>query len=488
MSTQNSSTYQIATWLFLKVMGVIYLIAFLSLSVQVLGLIGSHGINPLADLVPMAKAQLGGANFWRFPTFFWLLTSDNFILLLSYGGAALSILYIFGVMPGPLSLLLWATYLSFVTVSAPFLNFQWDNLLLEVGFVTIFLSPWKFWATRPSQNPPSKIILYLVWFLLFKLTFSSGLVKLASGGETWKNLTALNFHYETQPLPHFLSWFAHQLPQWFQKISVVSMFFIELVVPLFIFSPRKIRQVAGFLLIGLQLIIFFTGNYGFFNLITLALCLTLYDDTFFSRFSLSRRSHSYRFHHSWVFRIAASLLLVIFITVSLSQMSRRLARYGLISQPVRFLLQTLAPFRTINGYGLFAVMTTKRPEIVIEGSEDGQEWKAYEFKWKPGDLSTAPKWVQPHMPRLDWQMWFAALGNARRNPWLIRFMEHLLLGTPEPLSLLKHNPFPNKPPKYVRAQLYDYHFTNGEEKKQTDHWWKRTFLRPYTPVMSLKKE
>ncbi|MBI2338947.1 MAG: lipase maturation factor family protein [Deltaproteobacteria bacterium] len=277
------STYRCSIWIFLRLLGLTYLIAFLSLAVQIRGLVGKNGILPIAPLVDLVKERLGPWGILDFPTLCWFQAGDPFLLFLCLGGAALSLLVLFGFLQGPLLLILWIFYLSLATAGQVFLQFQWDNLLLEAGFIALCAAPWKVWAGKPATLCLSRPARWLFWFLLFKLTFSSGLVKLASGDETWQNLTALNFHYETQPLPTWIGWHVHQLPEWFQKVSVVFMFFVELVVPFFIFMPRRIRHGGAFLIMALQGLIALTGNYGFFNLLTIALCLTILDDVFWKR-------------------------------------------------------------------------------------------------------------------------------------------------------------------------------------------------------------
>jgi hypothetical protein len=388
-------------------------------------------------------------------------------------------------------ILLWLFYLSLVTISSPFLSFQWDNLLLEAGFLAILLAPWQLRPKRDTEGPP-RLALWALWLLLFKLIFSSGLVKILSGDPTWRTLTALDFHYETQPLPTPLAWYAHQLPQWFQATSVVVMFVIELIIPFLIFIPR-LRRWAFFPLVGLQLLILLTGNYAFFNWLTITLCVLLLDDDFLDRAWPKRAinqtvkvtnvpsgesSFTKNLFQHYIIPLGAALVMLL----SVAQMA------GIVlplPAAARSVLGWVSPFRTINNYGLFAVMTISRPEIIIEGSNDGQSWMPYESKWKPGDPHRPPPLVAPHQPRLDWQMWFAALGNYQNNPWLINLMIRLLEGSPEVEALLAHNPFPNTPPHFIRATVYNYHFTDFEDT--SGNWWRRELQGPYTPVLSLNR-
>jgi hypothetical protein len=463
----------LARWLFLRFLGAIYLIAFLSFWIQVEGLIGSNGILPAAELMQRAHERIP----WRFdllPTLAWFNASDRFLHFLCGGGVFFSLLLIAGFLQPVVLFLLWLFYLSLVTVSGEFLSFQWDNLLLETGFLAIFFAPFQLLPRFSRESPPSRIVLWLLWWLLFRLMFESGWVKLLSGDPTWRNLTALTYHYETQPLPTWIGWYVHQLPEWFQKFSCTLMFAIELIAPFFIFGTRRFRLAAFGILVGFQLLIAATGNYTFFNLLTIVLCLLLLEEPSPSAGGSSVRK----------VMVAAVAGLILFVT-GFQLLGMFLGRRNL-PQPIRKALGVIAPFRSINNYGLFAVMTAKRPEILIEGSADGETWKAYGFKYKPGDVDKHPGFVAPHQPRLDWQMWFAALGRCEHNPWFLNFMRRLQEGKPEVLKLLASNPFPDHPPAHLRAVLYEYHFTTLDMKRADGSWWWRSELGLYCPVLSSK--
>jgi len=395
-----------------------------------------------------------------------------------------------GIAPAPCLALLWLIYLSLVTVGRDFYGFQWDNLLLETGFLAIFFAPLQL-LPRPSREAsPSRIVLWLLRLLLFKLIFSSGCVKLLSGDPNWRNLTALTFHYQTQPLPTWIGWYANQLPLWFQKFSCAAMFGIELGAPWLIFAPRRLRFLGGASIAFLQILILLTGNYTFFNFLTLALCLLLLDDfalgkfvppQFRARFTI----RDSRFTPSLWHRLVTIPLAAVVLVVSLFQMISMFGVRSNVLVPIAVADEWLQPFRTVNSYGLFAVMTTERREIVVEGSNDGTNWLAYEFKFKPGDVNRRPEFVEPFQPRLDWQMWFAALGNYQGNPWFEDFCERLLQGSPDVLALLEKNPFLQKPPSYIRAEFYDYRFTTFAERRATGAWWKRELIGEYLPPVSL---
>lgn len=483
--------YYLTRWLFLRLLGVTYLIAFISLWTQIGGLVGSNGILPAQEYLEAVQMQIGHERYRLFPTLCWLNASDGFLHLLCGCGTLLSVLLIFGVAPTYALIGLWAFYLSLTTIGQDFLSFQWDVLLLETGFLAIFFAPSRILPKVSRESPPSPMVLWLLRWLLFRLMFASGVVKLVSGDETWRNLTALNYHYETQPLPTWISWYVHQLPDWFQTISVVGMFAIELAVPFLIFAPRRLRFVACAAFLALQLVIIATGNYCFFNLLTIVLCIPLLDDTFFRDFRLKGMFSRFKAPQTavmnWRYRkVGITVLTVVVILVSGIQIVGMFRRGANIPAPAQHVLNWASSFRTINSYGLFAVMTTSRPEIVVEGSNDRQTWVEYPFTWKPGDLRQRPRWVAPHQPRLDWQMWFAALGNYRTNRWFMEFIERLLQGSPEVLGLLEENPFPKAPPQYIRAVLYEYHFTDFDTKRAEGTWWRRERKGLYLPEVSLR--
>ena len=489
----GSPSYVISRELFLRVLGVIYLAAFISFGTQIIGLIGKEGILPVQNLLHAAGLKVGPERYWLLPTVCWLDASDNFLKFLPAAGAVLSFVLILGIAPTPILILLWLLYLSLVSAGQDFMEFQWDNLLLEVGFLAIFLAPLRMLPKSTEDSPAPKMPLWLFRWLLFRLMFSSGVVKLMSGDPTWRNLTALNFHYETQPLPTWIGWYFHQLPFWFQKLSVLVTFIAELIVPFFIFGPRPVRLIGCGALVLFQVLIALNGNYCFFNLLAIALCLLLIDDFVWLRGTVTGGARlgqepalavtvPVRWRQWIIAPIAAVIVLV--SGMQLVRLFRIRVKWPI---PLVALYQSVAPFRSVNSYGLFAVMTTSRPEIIIEGSNDGTKWLAYEFKWKPGDLKRRPGFVAPHQPRLDWQMWFAALSGYRENPWFMNFMTRILEGSPPALRLLKRNPFPGKPPRFLRAVVYDYHFTGFATKRSQGTWWRRDPKGLYCPILSLKR-
>ena len=478
------TTLCFSRWLFLRGLGCIYLIAFLSLWVQIHGLIGSNGILPAEQYLAAIRQQIGTEGYYLAPTLFWLNPSDACLNFLCAGGVILSLILIAGFIPSFTLVGLWTFYLSLVTVGQVFLSFQWDVLLLEAGFLAIFFAPLQIRETFTRASQPSPAFLWLLRWLLFRLMFASGFVKLASD-EVWRNLTALNFHYETQPLPTWFGWYAHQLPEWCQKVSIIGMFGAELVIPFLIFAPRRLRTAGCIGLVGLQVLILLTGNYCFFNLLTIALCLLLIDDVTWKGLLPKRFMPTIRFvelpfrRYRRIGIAVAATLLFLLSGIRFGGQLFREARFPDVAW--------IAPFRSVNTYGLFADMTESRPEIIVEGSNDQITWEIYQFRWKPGDLAAAPKWVAPHQPRLDWQMWFAALqGSYQNTSWFLNFMGALLQDKPEVLQLLAENPFPDKPPRYIRAALYDYTFTDATTKRSEGTWWHREWKGIYCPAISLR--
>lgn len=466
--------FTIASWIFLKALGIVYLIAFVSFGVQAIGLIGSNGILPLPAFVS-AAAELGPERFHIAPMVFWLNSSDAMIRAVWIIGAIASIAIIAGVAQRLALTVALILYLSIVSAGQTFMTFQWDLLLLEAGFIAIFLN-----AAKPR--------VWLFWWLLFRLVFLSGAVKLASGDPTWRSLTALRYHYETQPLPTPVAWYMNLLPDWVQSASVVFVFIAELLAPFIIFAPGPWRRWAAVPIVGLQALIALTGNYTFFNLLTASFCILLSDDgSWPARLRDWIRPRALkRFAPRWP-RLEAGVTIALFVfivPISLLQMAAALS-IGLPGSMQR-VLGWVASLGIVNGYGLFANMTTQRIEIVIEGSRDGEVWTPYEFPYKPGDVRRAPPWVAPYQPRLDWQMWFAALGSYRENPFFVNLMVRLLQGSQPVLALLEAGRFRASPPAYVRALAYRYHFTNWSERRATGAWWRRELVGQYFPAVSLR--
>jgi len=486
-------TFIISRWVFLRLLGIVYFIAFLSFWLQVDGLIGGNGISPADIYLGSLKINLGWMAYLRIPTIAWIDYSDLFLGAIPLAGMLLSILLIFGVLVLPVAIILWVLYLSTVNIGQMFMSFQWDALLLEAGFLAFFLAPSGLIQRLSREASPSTITLWLYRFLLFRLMFSSGIGKIVSGDPTWSDFTALNYHYYTQPLPTPIAWYVHQLPEWFHKISVGTVLFIEIVIPFFVFAPRRLRFIAGITIMLLQVLIMLTGNYAYFNLLTIALCLLLFDDTFFKNV-LPKKFMNLKVGGPYVIpatsrrsakEIAMVALPAFIILLGTIQLVRVFVGYRNLPYVVQNVMRWVSPYRIVNNYGLFTVMTTSRPEIIIEGSNDGQNWLEYGFKYKPVELNRSLPWVAPHQPRLDWQMWFAALGSYQTSPWFPNLMYRILERSPDVLKLLDKNPFPDRPPKYLRATVYDYKFTDLNTKRTTGNLWERDLKGLYLPVLTL---
>jgi hypothetical protein len=473
-------TYALSAWFFTRALCLIYLIAFVSLGVQTRGLWGSRGILPMKPFLEAVEMQTDAHRYWQIPSFFWLTASDAMISSLAWVGAGAAILALFGFCQGFMLLVCFLIYLSYVSAGQEFLSFQWDALLCEVGFLALFASPWNWGIDLWSAYEPHAFVRWMFYIVLFKLMFLSGLVKILSGDPSWRDLTAMTYHYWTQPLPNPISPFMHALPAWVQKLSTALTFAVELILPFFIIIPRaRVFVAAGFFV--LSLLIFTTGNFTFFNLLTIALSFWLVPDAWWEgvveNFPLNIVEGSpVVFANPLVIACMSALALV-----SLVWCTRWLLSYGMQSKlmPVLRITQSL---HISNSYGLFANMTKRRPEIVIEGSLDGKDWREYEFKYKPGNLYRPLPIVEPHQPRLDWQMWFAALGSFDENPWLQNLLSRIFDNQPEVMSFFLYNPFDDHSPKYLRAMLYNYEFTKPREILKSGQWWRRELIGPYSPT------
>jgi lipase maturation factor 1 len=477
------ASYTFSRFLFLRLLAAAYFCAFASLVPQIVGLVGRHGITP------------AGA-------------SDVALRGLSIGGVLLSVVLIAGYLPLLILPLLWAAYLWLSNACGVFLGYQWDTLLLETGLLGVLVAPAAWRERLRDEVEPPRLAVWLMRWLLFRLMFGSGAVKLASGDPTWRDLTAMTFHYETQPIPNPLAYFAHHLPVALNKASTAITLAIELGAPLLMLGPRRARLIAAALLTGLQVVIALTGNFAFFNLLSIALSVWLIDDAAwqymvsgFSRIYAERRGGSNgpakaglhaqeKYVASAFMRTAAIAAATVIVPVSLLHFTSSLGFLLPGWQLAAPIAELVAPLRSVNSYGLFAVMTTTRPEIIVEGSVDGQTWTAYEFRYKPGDLARRPPFVAPHQPRLDWQMWFAALGEYQENVWFQNFCVRLLEGSPDVLRLLARDPFEGRPPRYVRAELYRYRFSGAADASpagtEVGPWWTRERLGEYSPVLSLR--
>ena len=425
------STYRTSAWLYGRILGITIMIAFISLWVQSAGLFGPEGIVPYSENLDQARlnsvnGSMAASHLLEKPTWLWFFPETTGMAALFITGCLSALLLILGVLP-PISVLVsWSCYLSLQVVATPFLNFQWDLLLLETMLLSLFYLPWKLRAKYTDSTEPNSIGRWLLWLLLFKLIFESGVVKFTYFGSgdanTWLDLTALNYHYWTQPIPSWISWYFHWLPQWFQKLALLITYAVELILPFFIFLPRRFKNIAGAGLIFLQVMIIITGDYGFFNLLTVLLCLSLLDDqtvpASIRMFFVPKNNENYRIGLPRRLQSAVgALVLFMFVWTGcyylrLDLRGNRSSITGASISPsgvTRSMIRSARYSRSMNSYGLFRVMTTTRPEIIIAHSSDGENWTPYHFQYKPVALQMPPRFFFPHMPRLDWQMWFEAL-------------------------------------------------------------------------------
>lgn len=466
-------THTVSGLLFLRLLACVYLSAFVSLSVQVIGLVGSEGLLPLPHFLEQVHNYYGFSAYWKMPGLFWFWNSDSALLTACYAGALLSMLVILSPARPLLLALLYLLYLSLFYAGQSFMTFQWDLLLLESGFLAIFI---------PSG---SRLVIWLYRWLIFRFMLVGGLVKIISQDPNWDNLTALFYHFETQPLPSPLAWYAHHLPESLLMTGVIFTFIVELVLPFFVFTPRRLRQAAAWAFILFQSLIMITGNYNFFNLLTICLCLFLFDDrSIRPLLSLLKQRGSLpeKNYFSQVYKGCLYFFAVLILVSSSEQLAGNIFQKKSMATGIS---QLIAPWRFVQNYGPFAVMTTIRREVVIEGSNDGLNWMEYHFPYKPGAIHKAPKWLIPHQPRLDWQMWFAALSPPEQNPWMGVLLFRILTASPSVLELFSVNPFPDAAPAQVRARFYEYHFSKPSEKSATGNWWTRTYIMDYLPARAL---
>ncbi len=472
-------SHRVSTWLFLRGLGLVYFIAFVSFATQARGLVGPDGILPLAPYLHAVAAHVAHPRC-SLPTLSWLDPDRPPLLSLAVLGAALSVGLMLGFAPWPSLALLWLLYLSVTCDGQIFMDYQWDGLLLECGLAALCVAPWT-WRSRLDRDPePPRAGRRLLAWLLFRLVFASGVVKLASGDPTWRSLEALRYHWWTQPLPVWTSWYLNRLPDGLQRAVGAAVLALELGVPWLIVPPAT-RRFAAWGIAGLMVLIETTGNYGFFNMLTAVLCLALLRDQDWPARLLRPPAPSVPERAplpSRARRLQSALAITLF---SLSA-PLFLAQMGLDPgwpAPLWALERAAAPLRSVNTYGLFAVMTTQRLEITVEGSDDGVVWKEYKFPWKPGDVLRRPGLVAPFQPRLDWQLWFAALEGRPNSPWFENLLERLREGSPAVLGLLSYDPFPKQGPRYLRAWLYDYRFTDAATRAATGAWWRRTLVQAY---------
>lgn len=470
--TWESGDYWWTRLLFQRSLGVCYLIGFVCALNQFRPLLGEHGLLPV-------QLFIREASFRQTPSLFFFAPKDWAFSAAAWAGIALSLFVITGVADRYSSLLnaliwfaMWVLYLSFVNVGQTFYAFGWESLLLEAGFFAMFLG-------ARSVTPPI-VVIYLLRWLEFRIMFGAGLIKLR-GDPCWRDLTCLGYHYETQPMPNPVSWFLHAGPVWTQKAGVAFNHFSELAVPFFYFLPQPLATIGSVITILFQGSIFISGNLSWLNFLTMILAIPAIDGRYLAGLLPLREAALLPLPLVFKSLVVSLAMLVVIMSV----------------QPVRNMLSprqvmntSFNPFHLVGTYGAFGSITQRRFEVVVEGTADAvitpaTVWKEYEFKGKPNDVSRMPPQIAPYHLRLDWLMWFAAMSSYYQHPWFVNFMAKLLQNDAPVLSLLRSNPFPGKPPKFVRAELFEYHFANGETHRRTGNWWVRSAAGTYFPAVSL---
>jgi hypothetical protein len=510
-----------ARWLWLRALGLIFFSAFYSLLFQIRGLIGPDGILPAGRYLSALHEQAGARAYWYVPSLLWLSSGNHALMVISWVGLIASLMLVLNFWPRGMIAVCLVMFLSFVAAAREFSSYQTDGMLLEAAFISLFFAPRGWRPGLGEDHPPSRASLLLLRWEWFRIYFESGIVKVASHDPQWRSLTALDHYYENGPLPDWIGWYAQQLPHGFQASVTLATLIIELGLVWMLFLPRRLRLLCFLVVTPFQIGIILTANLAFLNYLVFSLGVVLLDDELLvsllrglkglflgggkspaahlplvaaprpttagqelavevpaklSRFlGLVRRASvfSSALVLLWVFYNTTVLLLLMIFPV-----------LPLPTSPIAL----LEPFRISNEYGLFAVMTRARYEIEFQGSSDGQVWVAYPFRYKPQNPREAPRVYAPYQPRLDWNLWFASLGGWRESPFVVRLEIQLLRGSPSVSSLFAGNPFPDKPPREVRAVLWQYWFTDLKTKRAEGLWWRRKFLGLYTPTLELEPD
>ncbi|HXU79298.1 MAG TPA: lipase maturation factor family protein [Methylomirabilota bacterium] len=483
--TVPAPTYWLTRFIILRLLGFVYFIAFLAAANQIVPLVGQHGLLPARTFLNQVASNVGSrsAGFLEMPTLFWANVSDGFLVVSAWIGVALSLMVTCGYANAILMALLWGLYMSFANIGQLWYGYGWEIQLLETGFLAIFLCP--LWEVRPfAGGPPHRYVIWLFRWLIFRIMIGAGLIKLR-GDPCWRDLTCLYYHYETQPIPNPLSWWLHFRPHWFHKLGVLWNHLVELVVPWFAFGPRLARHIAGALLVLFQISLILSGNLSFLNWLTAVPALACFDDSLLKRWlpgPIVRRAERAMESaplspaRERVAMAVAGLVALLSINPVINLLS-----------PGQVMNTSFNRLHLVNTYGAFGSVGQVRFEIVFEGTEDANltpqtVWKEYEFKAKPGDPRRRPAIIAPYQPRIDWQIWFAAMSTPDQYPWTLHFIWKLLHNDAGTLSLLANNPFPNRPPRYIRAQYYRYQFAPPGDPSGV--WWKRTLEGTWLPALS----
>ena len=477
MEWLRADDYWLARTLFQRALGAIYFVAFLVALRQFRPLLGERGMLPVPDLT----SRIG---FLDAPSIFHWRYSDRMLVAVSWIGLALAAAAVLGLpdlAPMPLAMLLWfalwVLYLSIVNVGQTFYAFGWESLLCETGFLAIFLGN--------AQVAPPITLVFLVRWLLFRVEFGAGLIKMR-GDRCWRDLTCLYYHHETQPMPNPLSWYFHHLPRRFHRFEVLGNHFAQLVAPVFLFAPQPVASIAGLIVFGTQGWLLLSGNFAWLNVVTMTLALMSLDDKVLGlAFSALRPTIPSETGIGIVFGG-----LVLTVTALIVVLSYRPAR-NLLSRR-QLMNYSFDPFHLVGSYGAFGSVTKERDEVIVEGTTDEMltadtVWREYGFKGKPGDVRRRPAQYAPYHLRLDWLMWFAAMSSPMDHEWFVPFVLKLLQADRPTLRLLRFDPFGGEAPRYVRARLYRYRFTTPGERRETGAWWSRELVGDYLPPVALRQ-
>lgn len=460
-------SYDITRVIFLKAVAIIYICGFANVVNQYIGLLGEKGLLPI-------KYFIRAVPWKNSPSLFYLNFEDKTLKIAGWIGLVLAIAALLGITEkfGYVGHfvswgILWVLYLSFVNVGQVFYGFGWESLLLETGFTAFFFPP--------DDIATPLVLIWIVRWCLFRVMFGAGLIKLR-GDKCWWDLSCLMYHYETQPMPNPLSWYFHRFPKIVHKGGVLFNHFVELVVPFGVLVPGIIGFVSGFLTFLFQFILILSGNLSWLNYITIVLCIPCFSDSFWiSVFGMEKVSVD---EPGWLY-------LGIVYAFGLFVAYRSWEPVKNIFSKKQVMNTSYDCLHLVNTYGAFGSVTKRRFEIIIEGTHDENptnlktSWKEYEFKGKPGNLGSCPPVIAPYHMRLDWLMWFAAMGNYQHYPWTVHLLKKLLEGEPEVLKLLKYNPFEDELPRWVRAELFVYNFTESGSKD----WWVRKYVGAYIPAV-----
>jgi hypothetical protein len=494
---EGVGNHLIARWLFLRALGAIYFSAFLALVFQIRGMIGTQGILPAGEYLQRVQA-LGSMRFWYAPTLLWMGSGNHALMMLTWVGLIASLLVVGNVAPRAALVVCFVCFLSFIGVSQDFGQYQSDGMLLEAGFLSLFVAPEGLLPGWGRRFLPVRAAMFLLLWEWFRIYFQSGAVKLLSGDPTWRNLTAMYEYYQNGPLPTWIGWYVQHLPHWFQRATAGATLGMELVLVWMAFLPRRWRIACFCIVTVWQIVVIATANYAFLNYLVLVLAVFLLDDTALLWFvprrwrgGVAAVEGSTLLHEDKAavrpvtrfggLRVAATAVALIWIgyatTAELVEMFWPTAPVW--NTPVA----ALEPLRIANPYGLFAVMTPHRYEIEFQGSNDGRTWTPYLFRFKPQDVRERPGIYAPYQPRFDWNLWFASLTTWQQAPIVPLTEERLLEGDQDVLGLFREDPFAGRPPKMVRAVLWQYWFSTPEEKRTQGVWWTRQLLGTYAPTV-----